>query len=115
MTAAGNHQNGQQLSDGHGQYGPLPLANLNGPVRPADVWGFTGNHLACGVKLRWRTLGCGGRRWVTLGTCRSLQERLLDASILWDSAYVAVSEPIIHIDEINRRNVFPVVDSDTGR
>ncbi|OBI47337.1 dihydroxyacetone kinase [Mycobacterium kyorinense] len=40
--------------------------------------------------------------------------RLLDASALRDWAHTAVSDLITHIDEINRLNVFPVADSDTG-
>nr|WP_260745332.1 DAK2 domain-containing protein [Mycobacterium sp. SMC-2] len=41
-------------------------------------------------------------------------ERLLDAITLRDWAHTAVSDLITHIDEINRLNVFPVADSDTG-
>ncbi|WP_374026268.1 DAK2 domain-containing protein [Mycobacterium sp. HNNTM2301] len=41
-------------------------------------------------------------------------ERLLDAIALRDWAHTAVSDLITHIDEINRLNVFPVADSDTG-
>ncbi|MGE2814209.1 DAK2 domain-containing protein [Mycobacterium heidelbergense] len=52
------------------------------------------------------------RRWVTLST--SSQDRLLDAVALRDWAHTAVSDLITHIDEINRLNVFPVADSDTG-
>ena len=40
--------------------------------------------------------------------------RRLDASALRDWAHTAVSDLITHIDEINRLNVFPVADSDTG-
>ncbi|MGH3532373.1 MAG: DAK2 domain-containing protein [Mycobacterium sp.] len=40
--------------------------------------------------------------------------RLLDAPALRDWAHTAVSDLITHIDEINRLNVFPVADSDTG-
>ncbi|CAM4444379.1 DAK2 domain fusion protein YloV [Mycobacterium basiliense] len=40
--------------------------------------------------------------------------RLLDASALRDWAQTVVSDLISHIDEINRLNVFPVADSDTG-
>lgn len=50
------------------------------------------------------------RRWVKLGA----SERLLDAITLRDWAHTAVSDLITHIDEINRLNVFPVADSDTG-
>jgi DAK2 domain fusion protein YloV len=41
-------------------------------------------------------------------------ERLLNAPALRDWAHTAVSDLITHIDEINRLNVFPVADSDTG-
>ncbi|WP_156772054.1 DAK2 domain-containing protein [Mycobacterium sp. 1245805.9] len=41
-------------------------------------------------------------------------EALLDAPALRDWAHTAVSDLITHIDEINRLNVFPVADSDTG-
>ncbi|MEZ0353614.1 DAK2 domain-containing protein [Mycobacterium sp. pR1184] len=41
-------------------------------------------------------------------------DRLLDAPALRDWAHTAVSDLITHIDEINRLNVFPVADSDTG-
>ncbi|WP_083667336.1 DAK2 domain-containing protein [Mycobacterium sp. SP-6446] len=52
------------------------------------------------------------RRWVTLST--SSRDRLLDAVALRDWAHTAVSDLITHLDEINRLNVFPVADSDTG-
>ncbi|MBY0387491.1 MAG: DAK2 domain-containing protein [Mycobacterium pseudokansasii] len=38
----------------------------------------------------------------------------MDASALRDWAHTVVSDLITHIDEINRLNVFPVADSDTG-
>ncbi|MDI3314269.1 MAG: DAK2 domain-containing protein [Mycobacterium sp.] len=38
----------------------------------------------------------------------------MDAAALRDWAHTAVGELITHIDEINRLNVFPVADSDTG-
>ncbi|WP_144207855.1 DAK2 domain-containing protein [Mycobacterium tilburgii] len=41
-------------------------------------------------------------------------DRLLDAPALRDWAHTAVSDLITHIDEINRLNVFPVANSDTG-
>ena len=41
-------------------------------------------------------------------------DRPLDATALRDWAHTAVSDLITHIDEINRLNVFPVADSDTG-
>src|SRR5271163_4144883 len=40
--------------------------------------------------------------------------RALDAFALRDWAHTAVGDLITHIDEINRLNVFPVADSDTG-
>lgn len=54
------------------------------------------------------------RRWVTLGAADTSQDRLLDAITLRDWAHTAVSDLITHVDEINRLNVFPVADSDTG-
>jgi uncharacterized protein len=41
-------------------------------------------------------------------------DRPLDASALRDWAHTAVGDLITHIDEINRLNVFPVADADTG-
>lgn len=41
-------------------------------------------------------------------------DRRLDGSALRDWAHTVVSDLITHIDEINRLNVFPVADSDTG-
>jgi uncharacterized protein len=49
-----------------------------------------------------------------VGTQNLGKDRLLDASALRDWAHTAVSDLITHIDEINRLNVFPVADSDTG-
>jgi uncharacterized protein len=49
-----------------------------------------------------------------VGTAGASQDRLLDASALRDWAHAAVSDLITHIDEINRLNVFPVADADTG-
>lgn len=43
-----------------------------------------------------------------------MQDRPLDASALRDWAYMSVGDLISHTDEINRLNVFPVADSDTG-
>src|SRR6478672_11105749 len=40
--------------------------------------------------------------------------RRLDASALRDWAHTAVGDLITHTDEINRLNVFPVADADTG-
>ena len=40
--------------------------------------------------------------------------RRLDASALRDWAHTSVSDLIAHTDEINRLNVFPVADADTG-
>ncbi len=41
-------------------------------------------------------------------------ERVLDAAALRDWAHTAVGDLITHTDEINRLNVFPVADADTG-
>ncbi|HEY2504070.1 MAG TPA: DAK2 domain-containing protein [Mycobacterium sp.] len=49
-----------------------------------------------------------------MGTARTSPDRLLNAVTLRDWAHTAVSDLITHIDEINRLNVFPVADSDTG-
>lgn len=49
-----------------------------------------------------------------MGTSHTPQDRALDAPALRDWAHTAVSDLITHIDEINRLNVFPVADSDTG-
>lgn len=43
-----------------------------------------------------------------------MSARRLDAPALRDWAHTAVADLIIHTDEINRLNVFPVADSDTG-
>ena len=40
--------------------------------------------------------------------------RRLDASALRDWAHTSVNDLIAHTDEINRLNVFPVADADTG-
>lgn len=40
--------------------------------------------------------------------------RVLDAAALRDWAHTAVGDLITHADEINRLNVFPVADADTG-
>ncbi|KAA8967752.1 DAK2 domain-containing protein [Mycobacterium sp.] len=44
----------------------------------------------------------------------STPDRLLDAPALRDWAHTAVSDLITHTEEINRLNVFPVADCDTG-
>jgi DAK2 domain fusion protein YloV len=44
----------------------------------------------------------------------SMPDRRLDASALHDWAHTAVGDLLGHTDEINRLNVFPVADSDTG-
>ena len=79
------------------------LARLNGLVRPRQPVAspsYAGAHR--GVRR-----GGGGSRWAR-------SDRLLDASALRDWAHTSVSDLITHIDEINRLNVFPVADSDTG-
>ncbi|HEX7322839.1 MAG TPA: DAK2 domain-containing protein [Mycobacterium sp.] len=43
-----------------------------------------------------------------------MPDRLLDATALRDWAHTAVGDLITHTDEINRINVFPVADADTG-
>ena len=43
-----------------------------------------------------------------------MSARRLDASALRDWAHIAVGDLISHTDEINRLNVFPVADADTG-
>ncbi|HEU0192122.1 MAG TPA: DAK2 domain-containing protein [Mycobacterium sp.] len=43
-----------------------------------------------------------------------MPDRLLDAAALRDWAHTAVGDLITHTDEINRLNVFPVADADTG-
>jgi len=43
-----------------------------------------------------------------------MPDRRLDASALHDWAHTAVGDLLRHTDEINRLNVFPVADSDTG-
>ena len=55
------------------------------------------------------------RRWEpTSGSGLAGPSRALDASALRDWAHTAVGDLITHIDEINRLNVFPVADADTG-
>ena len=55
----------------------------------------------------WRARGtAGGRGGGRLGR--------LDATALRDWAHTAVDDLIAHTDEINRLNVFPVADADTG-
>lgn len=43
-----------------------------------------------------------------------MAERRLDGAALHDWAHAAVGDLLSHADEINRLNVFPVADSDTG-
>ncbi|HKH52455.1 MAG TPA: DAK2 domain-containing protein, partial [Mycobacterium sp.] len=43
-----------------------------------------------------------------------MSARRLDASALRDWAHTTVGDLISHTDEINRLNVFPVADADTG-
>lgn len=61
--------------------------------------GVTGTHTAPGIRLK-----LGG----------PMSARRLDASALRDWAHTAVGDLITHTDEINRLNVFPVADADTG-
>jgi len=78
---------------------PLWLGSMGRFIRAGESPGYAGAHREA-----------ARRRWVTLGT----SDRVLDASALRDWAHTAVSDLITHIDEINRLNVFPVADSDTG-
>lgn len=81
-----------------------------GRIAPPGGW-WSRAAVARVAGLRWRPPGAWlWRRWLTLGT----SERLLDAITLRDWAHTAVGDLITHIDEINRLNVFPVADSDTG-
>ncbi|OBI89143.1 DAK2 domain-containing protein [Mycobacterium asiaticum] len=48
------------------------------------------------------------------GVGLSTSDRPLDGLALRDWAHTVVSDLITHIDEINRLNVFPVADADTG-
>ena len=52
----------------------------------------------------------GAPRWLEV----VMSDRRLDASALRDWAHTAVGDLITHTDEINRLNVFPVADADTG-
>ena len=64
-----------------------------------------------GQWLGWRPREAS-RRWEVGGWSRSA--RRLDAPALRDWAHTAVDDLIAHTDEINRLNVFPVADADTG-
>jgi DAK2 domain fusion protein YloV len=48
------------------------------------------------------------------GSGSARPDRPLDAAALRQWAHTTVSDLITHIDEVNRLNVFPVADSDTG-
>ncbi|BBZ48763.1 DAK2 domain-containing protein [Mycobacterium heidelbergense] len=79
------------------------------PARPGAARvgaGYAGAHREAGAEEVGR-LGAPG-------TPNASQDRLLDAVTLRDWAHTAVSDLITHIDEINRLNVFPVADADTG-
>ena len=43
-----------------------------------------------------------------------MSDRRLDGAALREWAHAAVGDLITHVDEINRLNVFPVADADTG-
>ncbi|WP_293003456.1 DAK2 domain-containing protein [Mycobacterium sp.] len=51
---------------------------------------------------------------IPVGSGLTEPTRALNASALRDWAHTAVGDLITHIDEINRLNVFPVADADTG-
>ncbi len=48
------------------------------------------------------------------GTIEGRPDRPLDAAAWRDWAHTAVLDLLVHVDEINRLNVYPVADSDTG-
>jgi uncharacterized protein len=106
----GNHQNDQQLTDSLRPDLSPPLARLNGRVRRRRRVVAHGQRHVLSPSYAGAHRGLARRRWVPLGT----SDRLLDALTLRDWAHTAVSDLITHIDEINRLNVFPVADSDTG-
>ena len=43
-----------------------------------------------------------------------MSDRRLDGTALREWAHAGVGDLITHVDEINRLNVFPVADADTG-
>ncbi len=98
----GNHQNDRRPSAILRPVLSAPVARLNGPV--------------CELRRRAPETGAEevGRVSMAQGTLEGRPERALDASALRDWAHTAVSDLIVHIDEINRLNVYPVADSDTG-
>src|SRR6478736_5230085 len=60
--------------------------------------------------IGWRPPGVRNRGgWLMVESGRRL-----DASALRDWAHTSVGDLIAHTDEINRLNVFPVADADTG-
>src|SRR3984893_6888934 len=65
-------------------------------------------------RLARREVGHVGTSEGAFDASGASRDALLDAVILRDWAHTAVSDLITHIDEINRLNVFPVADSDTG-
>src|SRR4051794_24820481 len=61
-------------------------------------------------RVEWLGLRARGGSWLEVG----MSARRLDAASLRHWAHLAVGGLIAHTDEINRLNVFPVADADTG-
>src|SRR6476619_4639476 len=76
--------------------------------RPSTPPSVFGKALIHGVHLREEQKAVGG------GLEVEMSPRRLDATALRDWAHTAVDHLIAHTDEINRLNVFPVADADTG-
>src|SRR5215217_2199648 len=76
--------------------------------------------LACMLHSRRRCCQDCRRGWLGWRPRRhsgwevSMSARRLDASGLREWAHTSVGDLISHTDEINRLNVFPVADADTG-
>jgi len=86
------------------------LARLTKPVRPTGVW-FCAAATACAASSYAGAHRRAGAEEVGhTGHFGSSAGRVRFA----DWAHTAVGDLITHIDEINRLNVFPVADSDTG-
>lgn len=98
----GNHQNARRPSVILRREVSAPVARLNGLVAEPGR----------------RAPGTGaeevGRLSASQGTIEVGPDRPLDAAALRDWAHAAVGGLIVHIDEINQLNVYPVADSDTG-
>ena len=101
----GNHQNARRPSVILRREVSAPVARLNGLVTDQVARSGAGAEEV-------------GRLSASRGTIEGRPDRLLDATALRDWAHAAVGDLIVHIivhiDEINRLNVYPVADSDTG-